>query len=1290
MKKIKLIKILAGFFALMLLFTFLSRAADSVNVAQVETKTAQNQVITHEVTGTGKVMGTRERAVFTQEGQKVEQVYVQEGQNVKKGDALLKFSVKYLKKTIKEKQDAIDVLQGKINDLISAESVNQQKRNNEFSDAQENYNSAVSSGNYSVQAAQNEAAIARQKLQDYYAQRDAAQNDLQDKIPDEEKFSDSSEFDDPGNTDDFGNTDDPENSDDSGNTDCTDGEGNKNTSGNGDNSNAQDNSQEQALIDDIRAKEEAVNEAMLSRRRELQSAEQAIRDTQIGDASDSTLENTQAELETAQKDLETLQKVLARKGKVKAPCDGVIKSLSAVTGSQTGAEAAVVLYESKGTFRFQAEVSKDDLKYIKSGGEVILKGADEKEITGAKVEAHKELNYKQVYLLEQCVVWQRLSVHLGWQCDNVRASYDEIPKATQDEVFAGARAFVKENKGRYECGGYIYSGEGQELGQFWAKLNVGNAKLQKTSSNTSITDDNGNYSVAGATYGVFADKDCTKQLATLTTDENGNTDVVEVKAGTVYIKELSAPAGYKVDKTVYSLKVEAGRTATLKVSDTPKVTDTLIKLFKIDMETQKDNPQGNASLAGAEFTWKYYAGFYNKDNLPAEATRTWVTKTIAETDSDGTTHYITKLGDAYKVSGDSFYMQDGKAVLPLGTLTVEETKAPNGYLLDGAYMQAGDKSEQIKGLYVTQITEDGDLAVLSGSNQFSVSDKIIRGGVKIQKRDLETGDTKPQGSATLKDTAFDIISLNDNSVLVEGKLYKKNEVVKTIHTDLEGVASTSSDLLPYGNFRIVESEAPDGYLTDGVKPIDFTITENGKIVDLTDESHSIYNQIKRGDIEGVKIGAGTHKRLADVPFRITSKTTGESHVVVTDDNGQFSTSADWASHKHNTNAGKTSEDGVWFGTSEPDDSKGALPYDTYIIEEMKCDSNKGFKLIPPFEIVVSRNNLVIDLGTLTDEYEKEISIHTTATSKDGEKTILAGKEVTIVDTVKLDGLTKGTKYQLKGWQMLKEENAELVIDGKRVENDYTFIADDEEMKVEISYTFNASALGGKNLVTFEELYDLSNPKEPVKVAEHKDIEDDGQTVLITERIIKIHTTATDKDGNKELEAGKEVTIIDTVTLEGLEVGTQYKLVGWQMLKEENAELLIDGKRVESDYTFTADSETMKVEVAFTFDATSLDGKQLVTFEELYDLSNPDEPKKVTEHKDIEDEGQTITFKEKPEVPEEPEKPETPPTPEKPHRPSDSPKTGDNTNLYGLLALLLTSGAGLAGIFFYKRRKMKKS
>ena len=901
---------------------------------------------------------------------------------------------------------------------------------------------------------------------------------------------------------------------------------------------------------------------------------------------------------------------------------------------------------------------------------------------------HSGLSSQHNYLLRQLVVWQRLSVHLGWQCDNVRASYDEISKAVQDEVFAGAKAFVKENKGRYDCGGYIYSGEGQELGQFWAKLAVGNAKLQKTSTNANITDGNGIYAIAGATYGVYSDKDCTKQLATLTTDTSGNTEAVEVRASTVYIKELSAPAGFKIDKTIYSLSVEAGKTATLKVSDTPKVTDTLIELFKIDMETQKSNPQGNASLEGAEFTWNFYAGYYNKDNLPAKATRTWITKTIAEKDRDGAIHYITRLADKYKVSGDSFYTQDGKNVLPLGTLTVEETKSPSGYLLEGAYMQADGSEEQIKGMYLTQITEDGDLAVLSGSNQYHVSDKVIRGGVKIQKRDLETKDTKAQGGATLKDTAFEIISLNENAVLVEGKLYKKNEVLMTIHTDIEGIASTSPDLLPYGKYRLSEQKPPEGYLISGAKPIDFEITENGKIVDLTDEAHSIYNQIKRGDIEGVKIGAGSHKRLADVPFRITSKTTGESHVVVTDDNGQFSTASAWASHKHNTNAGKTSEDGVWFGTSEPDDSKGALLYDTYIIEELRCESNKGFKLIPPFEIVISRNKVVVDLGTLTDEYEKEITIHTTATSKDGEKTILAGKDVTIIDTVELDGLIKGTKYQLKGWQMLKEENAELIINNKRVENDYTFVADDEAMKVEIVYTFNASALGGKNLVTFEELYDLSNSEEPVKVAEHKDIEDDGQTVLITERIIKIHTIATDKDGKKEIEAGKDVTIVDTVKLEGLEVGTKYQLVGWQMLKEENAELIINDKRIENDYIFTADSETMEVKIGFTFDASTLGGKQLVTFEELYDLSNPDKPIKVTEHHDIEDDGQTVTIKEVPETPtpEEPEKPTTPDTPTK----TDSPKTGDNTNILAFAIMMFVSAGGLAGTYFFKRRKMKKS
>ena len=847
-----------------------------------------------------------------------------------------------------------------------------------------------------------------------------------------------------------------------------------------------------------------------------------------------------------------------------------------------------------------------------------------------KEHTKKGFTDEQSYLLQQCTVWRRLSVHLGWGFGKTHVDHDEISKNVQDKLYADAQAFAKANKDRYDCGGYIYVGEGQDLGQFWAKLAVGNGKIQKSSSNTTVTKSNDCYSLSGATYGVYSDKGCTKSVATLTTDSNGNTDTVELRAAKYYVKETKAPKGFQLDKNVYTLTVKAGETAALKVSDTPKVTDTLVELFKIDMETSKSTAQGNASLEGAEFVWKYYDGYYTKDNLPSEPTRTWTTKIIAEKDSKNEVHYITRLADAYKVSGDSFYTQNGTICLPLGTITVEEKTAPKGYLLEGAYMQAAGSSEQIKGVYVAQITENGELAALSGSNQYSVSDKVIRGGVKIQKRDLETKDTKAQGGATLKDTAFEIISLNDSAVLVDGKLYSKNEVVKTIHTGIDGIATTDADTLPYGKYRIEESKAPEGYLTDGAKPIEFAITENGKIVDFTDEVHSVYNQIKRGDIEGVKIGDGTHKRLANVPFRITSKTTGESHIIVTDKNGQFSTAADWVSHKQNTNAGKSSEDGIWFGTSEPDDSKGALLYDTYEIEELRCDSNKGMTLIPAFDVVVSRNKIVVDLGTLTDDYEPEISIHTTATDKvTGEKSIIAGKSVTIVDTVTLDGLKNGTKYQLKGWQMVKAENAELFIDGKPVESDYSFTAKDSKMEVEVFYTFNASALGGKDLVTFEELYDLTNPDEPVKVAEHKDIEDDGQTVRIEERIITIHTTATDKaTGEKMIVAGKEVTIVDTVTLDGLEKGTKYQLKGLEMVKSENAQLLIDGKPVENDLTFTAEDSKMEVELAFTFNASELAGKELVTFEELYDLTNPDEPTKIAEHKDIKDEGQTVTISER--------------------------------------------------------------
>ena len=236
--------------------------------------------------------------------------------------------------------------------------------------------------------------------------------------------------------------------------------------------------------------------------------------------------------------------------------------------------------------------------------------------------------------------------------------------------------------------------------------------------------------------------------------------------------------------------------------------------------------------------------------------------------------------------------------------------------------------------------------------------------------------------------------------------------------------------------------------------------------------------------------------------------------------------------------------------------------------------------------------------------------------------------------------------------MVKSENVELFIDGERVENELTFTATDSEMEVQISFTFNTNELVGKDLVTFEELYDVTNPDEPIKVAEHKDIEDDGQTVTITERVITMHTTAMDKaTGKKTIEATDKVTIVDTVALDGLEVGTKYLLKGWKMVKSENAELLVNGKRVENEITFTATDSKMEVEMAFTFNASELAGKSLVTFEELYDVTNPDEPSTPT-------------------------------------KTSDSPKAGDNTPFVALFAMMGISAAGLIFATYKKFRKFQ--
>ena len=388
----------------------------------------------------------------------------------------------------------------------------------------------------------------------------------------------------------------------------------------------------------------------------------------------------------------------------------------------------------------------------------------------------------------------------------------------------------------------------------------GSLNLVKTSANASLTDGNSCYSLAGAVYGVYSDSGCTTQVGTLTTDGAGNSNTISLTVGTYFVKEIIAPKGYAKDNSIHSINVESEKTSTVRVSDMPTNDPIAITLSKIDQHTGEAT-QGGASLEGAEFTVKYYDGYYNAGNLPENATRTWVIKTKERTSGSRKT-YMAVLDNSYKVAGDSFYTAGSTICVPLGTISIEETKAPTGYKLEGAYLQAYGSSTKIIGKYVAQVTQTGDIAYLKGGNEYTISDSVERGGIAVRKYDNETSTYTPQGGATLQGAKIDIISNNDQPVMVNGKTYSKGQTVKTLTTDANGYAATQKDELPYGNYIVKETSAPTGYQLSGKTQINTVVHSNNTLVNLTSSGNGIRDNVIRGGVKVTKLDNETGKNAA--------------------------------------------------------------------------------------------------------------------------------------------------------------------------------------------------------------------------------------------------------------------------------------------------------------------------------------------------------------------------------------------------------------------------------------------
>lgn len=680
-------------------------------------------------------------------------------------------------------------------------------------------------------------------------------------------------------------------------------------------------------------------------------------------------------------------------------------------------------------------------------------------------------------------------------------------------------------------------------------------------------------------------------ITTLTTDKEGKagTSADFLPYGSYQLKEVKQPGGYTSAGIItrnFEIR-ENRKIIQMNTSDTVIKNEVIrggVAVEKWDSELNKRAAQGEATLEGAkiqiisrnEQTVLVGEKEYKKGEVVATLT----------TDKEGKA----------STSAD---------LLPYGDYQLKESIPPVGYTSGGTITRN------------FQIREDGKIIRMNTTGT-AIKNEVIRGGVTIAKWSLETNERKTQGGAALGGAKFTVTNRSAKAVLVDGQLYQPGEVIATVETGEDGLWTSEKDWLPYGTYEVAEVQEPDGYLPDGAQARNFQIREDGKIVSLDNNEGAIKNQVKRGDLNFVKVADSTLERLENVPFKITSKTTGESHIVVSDRNGQVDTSSAWNLHSQNTNRGETSEDGVWFsGTTEKEvpvnDEKGALPYDTYRIEEQRCEANEGYKLLS-IEITVYRDNYTIPLGTLTDDSDLA-EIATTAIDSDTEDHYAAaGENTTITDTVEYTNLNKGEEYTLKGTLMNKATGEPVTDDEENpVTAEKTFTAKKVKGTAEMTFTFDSTKLAGADIVVFEELYQKEN-----LIAEHTDITDEEQTIHFPE----IGTKAMDQETNTNVsKADREITLVDTVSYSNLQPGKKYKLTGTLMDKETGEPVKdAQGKEITAETSFKPETSDGTVNVTFAFDGSNLAGKTLVVFESL---ERNDTVYAV--HTDINDQAQTIYF-----------------------------------------------------------------
>ena len=464
----------------------------------------------------------------------------------------------------------------------------------------------------------------------------------------------------------------------------------------------------------------------------------------------------------------------------------------------------------------------------------------------------------------------------------------------------------------------------------------GKLSIMKKSANPDITDNNPCYSLKGAEYGVYkteadakADKNKVNTLIIGKYDDSEKykdwSNEIELEAGTYYVKETKAPKGYALNPNAVKVVIEAGKNtwlgeASSGFEDYPQSDPVGILLGKVDKETNKNKPQGSASLAGAEFTIKYYKGLYDSDPAKSGQTpaRTWVLKT----NSDG----YCFLDNNYKVSGDDFYYNSNNTpTVPVGTVTIQETKAPSGYFINSE-------------VFVRKITPSGSDANVSTYNYPEVNEKVIKFNIKK----VQAGTSTPVSGAVFRHTlpngsTEDLTTNGSGEITItglasgthkikeikspDGYQLNPNEVVFNVASGTGKITFTSgtNSLVTQGT-----KDSGDGYATfsDKVNPFNLKITktnEHGKV--LKGAEFTVYSDADCKNVVDTQTsddkGLLTFKNLdVEKTYYFKETKAPQGYRIPVDENGKAYVHSVYVSATPQTNTFNFTVDGIKYDTSK--------------------------------------------------------------------------------------------------------------------------------------------------------------------------------------------------------------------------------------------------------------------------------------------------------------------------------------------------------------------------------------